>query len=131
MSLPSVSAILSERRITNVAEVSDADHRAILLEAMNRDLPLARAYLHGLAHRADEAPAGRAEWFEHPQSPLGKELIRVHASDAMRQIAEERWCHGKKLTFVNCCGGAVGTPPENVFLEQIRAQNGDTAKPDC
>jgi len=130
MSLPSIAGILARREITDVSTVPMADHRAILLEAMNTDLPLAHEFLHARAHEADKA-GGSVEWHESPRSELGKQLIRIHASDAMRTIAQEAWCHGKKLTFVNCCDGAVGKPPENVFLEQIRTQNGDKAKPDC
>ena len=130
MSLPSISAILAERNITDVTTLAASEHRNILLVAMKRDLPIACEYLHRKAHEADGA-GGAVNWDENPNSELGRQLIRIHASDAMRPIAETELCHGKKLTFVNCCNGTVGTPPENVFLTQIQTQNGDRAKPDC
>ncbi len=131
MSLPSIIGILKQRGITDVSQLPESLHREVLLEAMRIDLPLACAYLHAKAHEAGATETGSAQWDENPKSPLGQQLIRIHASDAMRPIAEEKICHGKKLTFVNCCGGTVGTPPENVFLDQIKTQNGDRAKPDC
>lgn len=129
MSLPSLATVAAEMKL-DLSSLTPEQQEGLLVATMKRDLPLACQYLHQHAHRADEL-GGSSPWLENPRSDLGKQLIRVHASDALRPLASKHICHGKQLTFVNCCGGVVGTPPENVLIMQIEQQSGKVARPDC
>jgi hypothetical protein len=76
------------------------------------------------------------QWLENPNSALGKQLIRIHASDAVRPLVERHICHGQELMFLNCCGGQVGKPakphdPEELIRLQIQMQAGPIAYADC
>lgn len=130
MTLPSIRAIAQEKGL-NLACLTEDQQEELLVEAMRRDLPLAVKYLHGKAHE-DGPNAG--QWHEDPNSLLGRQLIRIHASDALRPLASRHFCHGKELTFVNCCGGVVGgekkTPGQLMEL-QIAMQDGRIASADC
>lgn len=123
MSFPSVAKHL-ESGLTGAAA---------LLAAIREDCPLAVEYLHRRAHEA--ADSGEPVfWVEDPNSPLGKQLIRVHASDAVRPLVERHVCHGLPLTFFNCCGGLVGEKkkdPEEIIEMQIQCQAGPLAFADC
>ncbi len=135
MSLPSIPSIAHERGI-DLSACTRADREAVLVEAMRRDMTLAVSYLHALSHREPDE-SGRVLWTESPHSVLGKQLVRLHASDALRPLASKHFCHGKRLTFVNCCGGAVGGPPkkddedDDLLDLQIKSQAGPIAYADC
>lgn len=123
MSFPSVKRHVAGGKMGIVA----------LLAAVREDCPEAVDYLHRKAHEAKEI--GRpVQWTEDPNSKLGKQLIRIHASDAVRPLVQEHVCHGLNLTFVNCCGGIVGGDKKNQ-LElvdfQIACQAGPVAYADC
>lgn len=131
MSLPSVVRIARERNC-DTANCSQSELESLLIEAMKCDLPLAVQYLHSLSHQVSPmAPA--VSWLQDPNSSLGKQLIRLHASDALRPLAAKHFCHGQTLTFLNCCGGIVGTPPSHaeVLRLQVLQQNGVIAYADC
>lgn len=128
MSLPSIPAIAAERSL-DLNNLSAQAQEELLVEAMRRDLPLAVAMLHTTSHDATEEKG--ANWLQDPNSEIGKQLIRLHASDALRPLASKHFCHGKQLTFVNCCGGVVGVPPRNIQLLQIQQQAGPIAYADC
>ena len=130
MSLPSIVAIAAERSIPDVAALSASEQEDILHEAMKRDLGPAIDLLHRKAHEAEDGN-GSAEIIEDPNSPLGKMLTRICAGTALRGIAERRVTHGMELTFLNCCRVIVGTRPANLFLEQIKTQDGTVASADC
>ena len=127
MSLPSISAIAQEKGF-DLNTLLATQREELLVEAMRRDLPLAVDLLHRKAHEDGES-AG--EWLEDPNSIIGKQLIRLHASDALRPLASKYFCHGKQLTFVNCCKGKVGEPPEDLLDLQIKTQAGPIAYADC
>jgi hypothetical protein len=130
MSLPSLVKVLAKAGITDIKATTEQQREDLLLEAMRHDIPEALEYLHKKSHEAEKN--GFADWMEDPKSPLGQQLIRIHASDAFRPIVSKRICHGQKLTFVNCCKGIVGEAPDlDVMLLQIQTQNGDIAKSDC
>ncbi len=131
MSLPSITAIAQEKSFDLVI-ITSAQQEELLVEAMRRDLPDAVALLHRKAHEAD-ANGGSASWIEDPNSIVGKQLIRLHASDALRPLASKHFCHGKDLTFINCCAGVVGTkPPLAECLDlQVKMQAGPIAYSDC
>ncbi len=127
MSLPSIPTIAREKGYALIA-LSATQREALLVEAMRRDLPLAVDLLHRKAH--ENGPEA-GEWLEDPNSPIGKQLIRLHASDALRPLASKHFCHGKPLTFVNCCKGKVGDPPADLLDLQIKTQAGPVAFADC
>lgn len=131
MSLPSVVEIARERNY-DLSNCSGEVLEEVLVEAMRRDLPLAVKFLHTLSHQVD-TNTPTVPWLDNPNSPLGKQLIRLHASDALRPLAEKYFCHEKKLSFLNCCGGAVGKPPTKIELMrlQVLQQNGVIASADC
>ncbi len=131
MSLPSIVAIAQEKGI-DLSTINPAQQEELLVEAMRRDLAGAVAFLHSKAHEADKN-GGSADWLENPNSQIGKQLIRLHASDALRPLASKYFCHGKELTFINCCGGKVGPKPtlaECLDL-QVKMQAGPIAYSDC
>ncbi|MFZ2720223.1 MAG: hypothetical protein WAZ27_05135 [Minisyncoccia bacterium] len=132
MSLPSIPNIAKDFGV-DLSKCSGADRERILVEAMRRDMPLAVSLLHTKAHEAVQN-GGHADWLEDPNSVAGKQLIRLHASDALRPLASKHFCHGKRLTFVNCCKGIVGEPPEDeedLLDLQIKTQAGPIAYADC
>lgn len=130
MSLPSIPKILEERGFKSNG-LTEAQAESVIAEAMKRDLPDAVAFIHALAHEARKA-GGSVRWKEDPGSGLGKQLIRLHASDAMRPIASKHFAHGMPLHFVNCCSGAVGWDEGQSFLLfQIQAQDGTIAHANC
>ena len=124
MSLPSIPVIAQEKGL-NLTALSSEQREGLLVEAMRRDMPLAVDLLHRKAHEAE------GDWLEDPNSVIGKQLIRLHASDALRPLASKHFCHGKPLTFVNCCKGKVGAPPEDLLELQIQTQAGPIAYADC
>ncbi len=134
MSLPSITAVADELGI-NLATATDDENEQVLCGAMKRDLGEAITFLHQKAHDAKEM--GIVSWHDNPNSPLGKQLLRLHASTAMRHMAEKHFCHGAELIFINCCDGKVvvdgkkkPTMKEIIAL-QIRTQDGRDASPDC
>lgn len=129
MSLPSINTVAQLLGI-NLNNPTADEQEKLLAETMKVDLPLGWNYLHQTSH-LDPDVGGGVDWDNDPKSELGKQLIRIHASDAMRRVAEKVCCHGKKLTFVNCCKGRIGNPPENVLLLQIHSQSGHLGKADC
>lgn len=123
MSFPSVARHIAEGK-TGI----DA-----LLAAVKEDCPDAIDFLHRKAHEAAES-GEPVLWSEDPNSTLGKQLIRIHASDAVRPLVQAHVCHGQNLTFVNCCGGIVGGTkplPDAIVQLQIDCQAGPIAYADC
>ena len=129
MSLPSIPVIAQERGL-NLENLSEEDQEELLVEAMRRDLPLAVELLHTKSHEGGGNEVS-VDWLEDPNSEIGKQLTRLHASDALRPLASKHFCHGKELTFLNCCKGVVGKRPANLFLMQIQCQAGPIAYSDC
>jgi hypothetical protein len=134
MSFPSV-AIIARSMGINPASATPAQAEDLLLAAVRQDCGEAVDYLHKLSHEAQQNPDG-VVWTEDPNSPLGKTLIRLHASDAVRRLLEKHVCHGQKLHFANCCGGIVGgggkmDEPGADALFQIQSQAGPVAFADC
>lgn len=128
MSFPSVAAVLKERGF-DTSNIPQDQAEEVLFEAVKRDCPEAVAFLHAQAHGTG------ALWTQDPNSVLGKQLIRIHASDAVRDIVSRRACHGKPLVFFNCCSGAVGGGKPKTIGElarmQIACQAGPVAYADC
>ena len=129
MSLPSIPVVARELGIDLTTPTLEQQEQ-VLVEAMRRDLKPALDLLHRKAHEA-QSGNGRADWIEDPNSPIGKQLIRIHAGDSLRELASKYFCHGLRLSFFNCCKGVVGTVPDHPMLVQIHCQNGEIASPDC
>lgn len=128
MSLPSLTVIAQERGVADVATLADDALEDLIAEAMRRDLPLAVQHLHALSHGEDGVLS-----IQDPHSDLGKQLIRVCAGTILRDVASKRFCHGKEITFYNCCSPSLGPRPPRrmMLLQQIGLQNGDMASADC
>jgi len=125
MSLPS---LLTATEGKNIEALTDKELDALILTGMKADLPLACKHLHALAHGKGELAT------TDPKSELGKQIIRICASDVMRPLAEEHLCHGKQITFYNCCTVQVSEkkPTRRAkTLIQIQAQTGPIARADC
>lgn len=131
MSLPSISRIAKELGVDLDRKPTLEQQRQVLVGALRADFGPALELLHSKAHEAQKSPDGRAHWEEKPNEPLGKLLIRLHASDVLRPIVSQEFCHGLPLTFLNCCKGTVGKVPEDLMLAQIHSQSGHTGTPDC
>jgi len=104
-----------------------------LLAAVREDCAEAVEYLHHRAHEAMDS-GKPVLWKEDPNSKLGRQLIRIHASDAVRPLLQEHICHGLELAFVNCCNGQVGGKkkgPAELVQFQIECQAGPIAYADC
>ncbi len=129
MSLPSIKAVAQEMGI-NLGAPNAEEQEKVLVEAMRRDLGPALDLLHRKAHEA-KTNGGHADWTEDPGSPVGRMLTRIHAGDALRELASKHFCHGLRLSFFNCCHGVVGTPPMEPMLVQIQCQAGPIAYADC
>lgn len=129
MSLPSIVSVAHELGIDLTSEITPENQERVLVEAMRRDLKPALDLLHRKSHEAEES--GSADWQEDPSSPIGKMLTRIHAGDTLRALASKHFCHGKQLSFFNCCKGVVGTPPVQPMLIQIQCQAGPVAYSDC
>jgi|GEM_PF-859836 len=132
MSLPSIRTITQELNI-DLAQASDDDIERVLVAAMQRDLPLGVAYLHQIAH--ESMKSGTTIFGnEDPNSPLGKEIVRISAGTVLREIAQKHFCHGLHLSFLNCCGPVMGVEPPlitKLMRRQIEMQDGTIAHADC
>lgn len=134
MSLPSIPAVAEELGVT-LTDATDEQKKDVLMKAMERDLREGLAFLHARCHEAKDGD-GIVSWREDPQSHLGGQLIRIHASDPLRELAS-KWCHGAELVFVNCCNGEVVTDPNKkkgfaaLIDLQLSTQDGRTDTPHC
>ena|SRR5579859_2492851 len=131
MSFPSVQVVAAERGYSN-GNIPPHEAPDILLEAVRRDCPEAVEFLHSKAHEAEKT--GRVQWDVPLDSPLMKQLIRIHAVSVVREMVQARVCHGQKLEFYNCHIGTIGGDEltlEQRALYQIHCQDGTIASPDC
>lgn len=130
MTLPSLKGMIDARG-GDAYKLRPTERDEILTAAMRTDFGEALTMLHEAAHAADHHPDGRAVIEQDPNSDIGKKLTRICAGTPLRDIAERKFCHGKQITFINCCKVIVGTPPEDLVLEQILNQDGTFASADC
>jgi hypothetical protein len=114
MSLPSLTRLTAEARC-HLDQLSEEQLGRFMLGAIRSDLPLACEFLHKLSHGDGTISP------QDPNSLLGKQLIRICGGDVLRSLAEEHLCHGKKITFYNCCGIAV-REEKPTRLEMLRTQ---------
>jgi len=130
MSYPSINEIM-ERRGINANTASATDLKSALWEAFETNLPDGVAYLRSLAEKV-KSGGKRILQPEDPNSPLGKQLIRLIGTDVARGICQTEL--GIGLGLYNCCG-VVGAPSEMdlamTVQEQIALQDGTLATADC
>lgn len=130
MSYPSINEIMKRRGI-NPETASETDLKGALWEAFETNLPLGVAYLRNVAAKVKEG-GKRILQPEDPNSPLGKQLIRLVGTDVARNICQAEL--GVSLALYNCCG-VVGAPSEMdlamTVQEQIALQDGTLATADC
>lgn len=134
MSLPSIARVIEEHHL-DAGALSSEQLESVIAEAMRRDLPLGVEYLYGLAHEARDKRSA-AFGNEDPNSALGKQLIRICAGTVLRDVAEKHFCHGMKLSFLNCCGPVVAPEKDmpdkkTLMLRQLHMQDGTIAHADC
>jgi len=130
MSYPSITAVLDERRI-NLDTATQTELEGVLLEAFRRNLPNGMSYLKTVAARVKQNGHRLLEP-KDPNSPLGKQLIRLLGTDVARGIVEREF--NIAFGLYNCCG-VVAAPTREILAmnmrEQILLQNGVLASADC
>lgn len=127
MSLPSLDRMLAQAGV-DPRFLTEKKLEEFTLAAMKKDLPLACDFLHTLSHGDGTVSP------QDPNSDLGKQLIRICAGDVLRELAERHICHGKTITFYNCCAPATGDhkpPRREMLLTQLQCQAGPVAYADC
>ena len=130
MSYPSVVAVLNERGVT-LETATDAEIRNVLLEAFGRDLGLGMSYLKRAAQKVKSTGERYLE-AEDPNSPVGKQLIRLLGADIARSVVEEHF--GVAFGLYNCCGVTAAPTRDGLQMtvrEQVLLQNGVLASADC
>jgi hypothetical protein len=130
MSYPSIVTVLEERSID--AGASEEQLRDALLEAFRRDLPLGLEVLRKVADKAKQIARSRVLHIEDPNTPVGKQIIRLLGCDISRGIVERHF--DVAFGFYNCCGVVVSTCRKCLQMsmqEQIDLQNGVLALADC
>jgi len=128
MSYISVGSILNDRNI-DMTTASEAELRDALYAAFEKDLSL------GLQCLIEDINAFKQSGETYmatrdPNSPEGKQIIRLVGADIPRSIIEEK--HEVTLGLYNCCKTVVGKPGHKLAmtaLDQIRFQ--DPALANC
>lgn len=130
MSYPSIKEIVNNQDIA-LETASKSRLEELLWEALGRDLPLGITFLGAQAEDVKNTGI-RSLKTESPNSPLGKQLIRLLGTDIARHICEQKF--GVAFGFYNCCS-SVAAPTKELLdlsvLEQIKLQNGMLASADC
>ncbi len=122
MSYPSVV-----ETIPNLDTASEQDCEAGLWEAFGRDLPLGIEYLQRAA-AVIHAGEARTLTREDPNSPLGKQLVRLLGTDIARPIVERRL--GVAFGLYNCCG-VVAAKDNDTKKMTAKEQASLQLTPDC
>lgn len=115
----------------NAQGVSVQDQKEALWNAFHQDLPLGVVFLKDEAERVKNT-GERILTSNDPNSPLGKQIIRLLGTDIARSILEEKL--GVAFGFYNCCTSVTGptrTQLNMSYEEQIQLQNGILASADC
>jgi hypothetical protein len=130
MSYPAVSHVVSSLGI-DLDTADDTTLASALWQAFEIDLPLGVAYLQRQAQVVLRA-GQRLLTIEDPNSPLGKQLIRLVGCDISRAVCEQRL--GVAMGIYNCCSPVLAPTKAALAmtsLEQIRLQDGTLASADC
>jgi hypothetical protein len=130
MSYPSVKQVLEKSGFT--VESANADElRAALWETFALDLAEGINHLTAVAKRVKET-GERVLNIQDPNSPLGKQLIRLVGTDIARSICQQQL--GVAFGIYNCCGIVAASNQSGLNMtmqEQIKLQNGEFASADC
>ncbi len=130
MSYPSITAVLEEQHI-DLDAATHAELEGVLLEAFRRNLPDGMSYLETIGTQVKQTGRRLLEP-KDPNSPLGKQLIRLLGTDVARGIVEREL--GVVFGLYNCCGVVAAPTRETLAMsmrEQILLQNGMLASADC
>lgn len=131
MSYPSIKDVLAARNIV----LEDADDETLanaIYEALRRDLSNGVDYLTGMVKNLAGIKEKRILRVLDPNSPLGKQIIRLVGSDIARNILEQKLC--VSFALYNCCAPVAAYRREDLaisYREQIELQNGFLASADC
>lgn len=124
MSYPSIGKV--DPRI-----LSEQERELALLAAFQADLPLGMAAI-ATDVREVKQTGERKLVPEDPNSPLGKQIIRLLGTDIARGLLERHF--GVAFGLYNCCGRVVARSRDELRMtttEQIELQNGALASADC
>jgi hypothetical protein len=124
MSYPSIKNV-------NPDTLTEREREQALLAAFRIDLPLGMAAIERDVAEV-KSNGGRKLVPEDPNSPLGKQIIRLLGTDVARGILERH--HGVAFGLYNCCGRVVAPSHDTLQMtttEQIKLQNGVIASADC
>jgi len=124
MSYPSIKEV-------DATALSVEEQKDVLWDAFQKDLPLGIQFLTEEAGKV-RANGERSLVANDPNSPLGKQVIRLLGTDIARSICEEKL--GVAFGFYNCCGSVTAPSKGELkmsYLEQIQLQNGVLASADC
>lgn len=124
MSYPSVAGI-------NARDMVPEEQEDTLWCAFNTDLPLGVKFLTEQAARV-KSTGKRDLISEDPNSPLGKQIIRLIGTDIARGIVEKRL--GTSFGLYNCCISVCAPDKASLdmtALEQLEFQNGVRGSADC
>ena len=124
MSYPSIKTI-------NPGTLTEREREKRLLQAFQTDLPLGMATLERDVRQIKNTGV-RMMTPEDPNSPLGKQIIRLLGTDVARGILERHF--DVAFGLYNCCARVVAPNREALCMtttEQIELQNGTLASADC
>ncbi len=111
--------------------LTERERENALLAAFREDLPLGMTAIESDVREVKQSRI-RKLVPEDPNSPLGKQIIRLLGTDVARGILERH--HGVAFGLYNCCGRVVAPDRESLAMsttEQIKLQNGVLASADC
>ena len=124
MSYPSIKNV-------NPDTLTERERESALLAAFREDLPLGMAAIERDVREVKQSGV-RKLVPEDPNSPLGKQIIRLLGTDVARGILERH--HGVAFGLYNCCSRVVAASRDSLAMsttEQIKLQNGVLASADC
>jgi hypothetical protein len=123
MSYPSIKEIVNQRGL-DLQSAHEEQLKPVLLEAFRVDLKQGMNFLEKFAAEA-KATGKRLLHIESPNSPLGKQLIRLLGTDISRKLVAENL--NVAFGFYNCCNVVCAAEEAALHLslrEQIELQNG-------
>ena len=111
--------------------LTEREREQALLAAFRIDLPLGVTAIENDAREVKQNGVRRLI-VEDPNSPLGKQIIRLLGTDVARGVLERHY----EVVFglYNCCARVVAVNRESLAMtttEQINLQNGILASADC
>ncbi len=130
MSYPSIVQKIREHRLLPEA-ISEGEARELIWEAVQTDLPDGIACLRGVAEEV-KRNGNRVMKIGDPNTPEGKQVLRLLGTDIARSIMEEKF--GIQFGYYNCHVVVGAREVRDLILtarEQVMLQNGILASADC